>query len=37
MAGAPNNPDGRVLNWYKPSGAEKDVFSLDSGDKGICQ
>ncbi len=37
MAGAPDNPVGRVTNWCNPNGAVKADFSLDKGDKGICQ
>ncbi len=37
MAGAPNNPNGSVTNWCNPNGVVKAVFSLDKGDKGICQ
>jgi len=35
VAGAPNNLNGSVLNWYKPYGVEKAGFSLDSVDKRI--
>ncbi len=37
MSGAPNNPNGSVTNWCNPNGVVKAVFSLDKGDKGICQ
>lgn len=37
MAGAPNKPKGSVKNLYKPYGVEKAIFSLDCGDKGMCQ
>ncbi len=38
MAGAPNNPNGSVTKWCNPNGVVKAVFfSLDKGDKGICQ
>ncbi len=37
VAGAPNNPNGSVTNWCNPNGVVKADFSLDKGDKGICQ
>ncbi len=36
VAGAPNKPNGSVTNWCNSNGVVKAVFSLDSGDKGIC-
>lgn len=33
IAGTPNNPKGRVTNWYNADGVEKAVFSQDMGVK----
>ncbi len=37
MVGAPNNPNGSIINWCNPNGVVKAVISLDKGDKGIYQ
>ncbi len=37
MVSQPNNPNGSVINWCNPNGVVKAGFSLDKGDKGICQ
>lgn len=34
VVGAPNKPNGRVINWCNPNGIVKPVFPWDNSDKG---
>ncbi len=37
MASALNKLKRSVTNWFNPNGVVMAVFSLNNGDKGICQ